>query len=281
MFTARLRLFINCWFNILLNLISLGGTMYWKQWIAIFLTMLLLAGCRAFNLDRTAAKPVPEKPLSEMTVHPEKGVSGADSIGDAYIPGLGNTGYDVQQYSLDMEFSTQLDVITATVTISSVVTLDNLGRISLDFSGYQVDGVKAGDHYASYYRSPEKLYIDLPAPYSNSSELVVEVAYHGAITPQESQHMPATSLGLRTFAGKNLAYAMAEPDGAHAWFPCNDHPLDKALYRFEVTVPKGLIAEPMARCSRPSPPNKILHWSNVTHGDLLSHRAGRKLPAYR
>ena len=31
-----------------------------------------------------------------------------------------------------------------------------------------------------------------------------------------------------------------EPDGAASWFPVNDHPLDKASYTFNVTVPKGL-----------------------------------------
>ena len=33
-----------------------------------------------------------------------------------------------------------------------------------------------------------------------------------------------------------------EPDGASTWFPSNDHPRDKATFRFDVTVPKGLVA---------------------------------------
>jgi aminopeptidase N len=31
---------------------------------------------------------------------------------------------------------------------------------------------------------------------------------------------------------------MAEPNGAETWFPVNDHPRDKATYRFEITVPE-------------------------------------------
>ena len=31
---------------------------------------------------------------------------------------------------------------------------------------------------------------------------------------------------------------LSEPDGASSWYPVNDHPLDKATYRFEVTVPQ-------------------------------------------
>jgi aminopeptidase N len=31
----------------------------------------------------------------------------------------------------------------------------------------------------------------------------------------------------------------AQPDRAHTWYPVNDHPSDKAMYRFVVTVPTG------------------------------------------
>ena len=33
-----------------------------------------------------------------------------------------------------------------------------------------------------------------------------------------------------------------EPQGAPTWFPCNDHPSDKATYDFRVTVPNGATA---------------------------------------
>lgn len=216
--------------------------MYWKLCTIIFLAILRLVGCSVVNLMRSTATPIPEKPLSDMSPHPSKGVSGADSIGDTYIPTLGNSGYDVQQYNLEMEFSNQLDAITSTVTISSVVTLDDLGRISLDFSGYHVDGVKVGDRYAVYYRSPDKLYIDLPKVLANGNELVVKVSYYGPIESYKSRYISVAALGLRTIPGNDLIYAFAEPDGAHAWYPCNDHPLDKAAYRFRLTVPKGITA---------------------------------------
>ncbi len=210
-----------------------------KQFFVIILSFTVaLSGCSVIQ----KSTPIPEKPLAQMTPQPPESIAGDDSIGDAYIPSLGNTGYDVQQYNLAMAFSSQLDVITATITISSVVTLDNLGRISLDFTGYQVDAVRVGKKYAAYYRSPDKLYIDLPKVAAEGQQLVIQVAYHGSISTEKSAYMPITELGLRTFAGKNLTYAMAEPDGAHDWFPCNDHPLDKATYRFELTVPKGITA---------------------------------------
>ena len=35
-------------------------------------------------------------------------------------------------------------------------------------------------------------------------------------------------------------FVAAEPDAASTWFPCNDHPSDKATYTFRITVKKGL-----------------------------------------
>ena len=35
---------------------------------------------------------------------------------------------------------------------------------------------------------------------------------------------------------------MGEPNGAETWFPVNDHPRDKATYRFEITVPEPWVA---------------------------------------
>ena len=34
-------------------------------------------------------------------------------------------------------------------------------------------------------------------------------------------------------------FVASEPAGAATWFPANDHPTDKATFRFEITVPPG------------------------------------------
>ena len=38
------------------------------------------------------------------------------------------------------------------------------------------------------------------------------------------------------------SYVLNEPEGAHTWMPCDDHPSDKATFRFELTVPSGVTA---------------------------------------
>jgi aminopeptidase N len=54
------------------------------------------------------------------------------------------------------------------------------------------------------------------------------VAYHG-------RPRPIGGVGwLRTHDGTAV---FSEPNGSPSWFPCNDHPSDKATYSFTVTVP--------------------------------------------
>jgi aminopeptidase N len=138
-----------------------------------------------------------------------------------------------------MAFAENLDVITSTVTLTAQVTMNDLGRLSLDFSGYQVDGVQVDDQYTAFYRNPDKIYIDLPNVFMKGDPLILRVSYHGHVTPVDSQYISGIPLGLRTIPGNNLTFAFGEPDGAHIWFPCNDHPLDKASYSFKLTVPAG------------------------------------------
>ena len=38
------------------------------------------------------------------------------------------------------------------------------------------------------------------------------------------------------------SYVLNEPEGARSWLPSNDHPSDKATFRFELTVPSGVTA---------------------------------------
>jgi aminopeptidase N len=193
------------------------------------------------------APPLPpgEHPLAEMPAIPPAGVAGADSIGDPYAPELGNAGYDVQHYRLALAVDPAAAQITGTVTISATSTVDRLSRISLDLVGYDVDEVRAAGSSLRFYRSPTKLYADLPQPVDRSEPFSVEVDYHGAFEARPSRWRdPDVRLGLnitRTLEGPQ-AVARNQPDGARNWLPCNDHPLDKATYRIEVTVPQPLVA---------------------------------------
>ena len=187
--------------------------------------------------------PIPDldHSIAAMPAQPPHGIAGKDTIGDPYIPELGNTGYDVRLYNLAFDIAPALKVITATAIISATSTLDDLGRISLDFEGFQTDQVSLNGDSVPYYRSQNKLYVDLPHPFAKDEKLKVQINYHGEMKPQYTPYISAFQIGFSQPKEDRL-FVFAEPDGARAWFPSNDHPLDKAAFRMEVTVPAGLTA---------------------------------------
>jgi hypothetical protein len=84
------------------------------------------------------------------------------------------------------------------------------------------------------------------------------------------------------------ALIAGEPEVAANWYPVNDHPLDKASYTFEVTVPAGLqvIANGRLVDHRTKAGNTTLTWearepmasylatASVGHYALHSYQAG-------
>jgi aminopeptidase N len=237
-----------------------------RSWLAAaVLTVMLLVGCvdmpdasspadRALAPAPTSAQtpekqtlpPSGEQPLGEMSAAaPPSGVFGGDSIGDPHAPELGNSGYDVQHYHLTLTVDPAAAQLTGTVSISATSTLDRLGRISLDLVGYRVDAVRSAGSAVPFYRSPHKLYVELPQPASRNAAFSLEVDYHGDIEARPSRwRRPEVRLGLnitQTLEGPQ-AVARDQPDGARHWFPCNDHPLDKATYGIAVSVPRPLVA---------------------------------------
>jgi aminopeptidase N len=189
--------------------------------------------------------PGGERPITDMPRIPPAGVAGADSIGDPYAPELGNAGYDVQHYRLALAIDPSTAQITGTVAISATSTLDRLGRISLDLVGYHVDEVLASGSPAAFYRAPTKLYVDLLHPVDAGDPFSVTVRYRGQIEARPSHwRRPDVRLGLNLVEeeGRGQLVARNQPDGARNWLPCNDHPLDKATYGIEVSVPRPLVA---------------------------------------
>ncbi len=185
--------------------------------------------------------PPAPTPTAGMPSKPPYGVAGGDSIGDPYIPELGNTGYDVQSYHLNLDLDPAQETFNANLEIIATVTLENLGRLSLDSLGLDLHRVFVNDQVANFYQNQSKVYIDLPRPFALGERLVIAIDYQGKFLPYSSPYMPGYGLGISRPAPNQLL-AFSEPDGARAWFPANDHPLDKAEFRLQASVPQGLTA---------------------------------------
>ncbi|UCC61777.1 MAG: M1 family peptidase [Anaerolineae bacterium] len=174
---------------------------------------------------------------------------GGDSIGDPKTPRLGNTGYDVLQYTLALTIDPERETISGTATVNAVATLPNLSRLSLDYSGPEIRRLMVDAQETTYQRQGIKLYVDLPRLVAEGEAFTVVAAYGGHPQQVQSEFLDFLPLGMHFVDG--MAFVASEPDGARSWFPCNDHPRDKALFRFEITVPRGYV---VAANGQPRPP---------------------------
>ena len=168
---------------------------------------------------------------------PSGGEPAASGLGDPYFPGAGNGGYDVTSYSLDLRYDPDSDVLEATTEIVATTTA-NIERLYLDFSGLDITLVLVDETEVGFEREGEELLIMLPQPLESRQRLSISVSYEGVPAPIDGPFGEEVGW-LRTDDG---AFVLSEPNGAMTWYPVNNHPLDKASYRFSVTVPAGLEA---------------------------------------
>jgi aminopeptidase N len=169
---------------------------------------------------------------------------GAASIGDPYAPELGNTGYDVQHYDLNLSFNFDDDSLRGVATLTARTTLANLTRFSLDFATLHADSVTVNDQKVTFEQrdADQKLSITLPSALPAGTVFTTVIAYSGQPTPFNSRYLHFLPIGMYMDGKARTVFAVNQPDAAHTWFPCNDHPRDRASYAFTITVPVDLSA---------------------------------------
>jgi aminopeptidase N len=187
----------------------------------------------------------PDAPLpadrngSDPTLRPDPSgfAPGATGLGDPYFPTAGNQGYDVDHYALSVTYDPASKQLTGRATIAATATAD-LSAFSLDLSGLTVRSVRVDDAGAAAERGDEKLVVTPDTGLAAGTGFTVVVSYDGVPEPVSS---PA--LGGNGFhPTDDGAFVIGQPRSASTWYPVNDHPLDKATYDIEVTVPEGLAA---------------------------------------
>lgn len=165
------------------------------------------------------------------------GTPGSDGLGDPFFPQAGNGGYDVGHYDLNLAWhaSGELDgkVAIAASATQNLSSFDLDLRHRLDVSSLKVDGTTV-----PFTRDGQELVIAPPAGILDGAGFDVDVRYSGK--PRFVLDPDGSKDGwVPTHDG---AVVVNEPQGAPTWFPCNDHPLDKATYDISVEVPRGLKA---------------------------------------
>jgi hypothetical protein len=124
------------------------------------------------------------------------------------------------------------DVLTGVATITAQAT-QNLSAFNLDLDEpLSVSAVTVNGADAEWSHVDDELTITPSTGIRNSTRFVTVIAYAGI-----PETLPDFSGFIHTDDG---ALVVGQPHVADTWFPANDHPSDRAAFKFRVTVPAGL-----------------------------------------
>jgi aminopeptidase N len=152
---------------------------------------------------------------------------------DAYLPTHGNPGYRVTHYHLTLDYRPGSGRLGGRAQIYAIAGTD-LTEFSLDLAGLRTNRVLVdGQPAARYTHGSGKLRIRPASPIPAGRSFDVDVRYTGTPKPIRTPYWG--ELGWERLDDGVLV--ASQPIGAPSWFPCNDHPSDKASYLISVTTP--------------------------------------------
>ena len=215
------------------------------------------------------AEEVAEQKCDASPVSDETGTEfqkGSKGVGDPYFPGLGNGGYDVDRYLIDVTWQPGDGYLDGWTTIEAKTT-ENLSSFNVDLNANMaVSEVIVNGEEACFIREGTEVTVVPATNLPVGSEFEARFAYAGkpGLVPAEYApiaggwyHEPFITED-NMVQPTNIMYVVGEPSSSMAWHPVNDHPKDRAQFRIEMTVDNGR--------------NYIyfVDWEFVTNGYLIS-----------
>ncbi|MEV4433821.1 M1 family metallopeptidase [Streptomyces sp. NPDC049585] len=165
--------------------------------------------------------------------------AGAPGIGDPYFPGLGNGGFDVRHYDLDVEYAPASGRLDGRTTITARA-VQSLYSFHLDLQQLAVKSVEVDGLPAAFTRSGDDLRVRPAVPLEKGRTFTTTVVYGGIPQAMSGPIVFGSKYGwMKT---KDGVFVACEPNAASTWFPSSDHPSDKATYDIRIRAPKGLTA---------------------------------------
>ncbi|MGZ4502751.1 MAG: M1 family metallopeptidase [Nocardioidaceae bacterium] len=159
---------------------------------------------------------------------------GRRSGADSYVPGHGDSRYDVAHYDLDLTYKVEGNYLSGIARIHGVARVET-DELTLDLHGLKVSKLALEGHDAKYRVRQGKVQLRPGTPLPAGQAFVVVVHYAG--NPKQLRLRHLGSAGWEELT--DGALVAAQPHGAPSWFPCNDRPSSKASYRISLTVPTG------------------------------------------
>jgi aminopeptidase N len=181
------------------------------RWLCFLVLILVqVSGALAQNpIDRDPACAFKQVQISRASgaAHPQTGVD-----------------IDVTYYRLDLSLSVFSPYVHGVVTIHATSQVDNLHAITLDLTRpMAIDSVLVNGMMAAVDQQTLTFTVTLDTGYRAGQFITLEVHYQG---------IPASS-GFGSFVfsshgGTPWIWSLSQPYGAKDWWPCKDHPSDKA-----------------------------------------------------
>ena len=153
---------------------------------------------------------------------------GEHEVLDPYVPERGDGRYTVTHYDLDLDYKVSTNRLGGRAMLD-VTVLDPTDRLDVDLVGLRVSKVSVGGRAAQWSHRADRVIVRLPRTFEPGEATRVGITYAGAPSAARSRW---GSIGWEELDDGVLV--AAQPSGAATWFPCNDHPSDKATYRITI-----------------------------------------------
>ncbi len=194
-------------------------------------------------LAGTPPLPAPEKCATGHLLAP------ALSRDDYPPPPAGDRGFDVLTYDLDLTILPDSYSIDGRLAMTLVVLAAELDTVRLDLVD-ELSCTRAGSdgRDLAFHHEADALLVALPSTPAMGDTLTLDLAWNGR-PPRHGQMQ--VGLLFRSHDGGTpdnpaddvpVVANVSEPWSAHSWWPCKDHPADKALVSCAITVPDSLAA---------------------------------------
>lgn len=147
--------------------------------------------------------------------------------------------YDVLHYRIKLKLNDAARSLEGETRITLRPLKDGFDTLVLDAETFRVASVEQ----LRFEQTPGKLTVHLNRPYRFHEELSVNISYSArnvAIDPERHGMPKGYGLGIafkaETPDHPRLIHTLSFPEGARHWFPCYDHPNDKATSELIATV---------------------------------------------
>jgi aminopeptidase N len=134
-----------------------------------------------------------------------------------------------EHYLVNITLNDQLSELSSASAVINILVLKQTSAIDLDFGDLTVDAVMLDSKPATFTHKDGKLLVNLTAPATPGTRLVVTINYHGK--PKDGLILTNDKDGKPSAVGDNW------PDRVHNWIPTLDHPSAKATVTFNITAP--------------------------------------------